>query len=437
MLTSLNAFWMPRASLALLFALGCSDGSDGDDLPTPPPVLVDPDPDPDPDPEPECQRSSDCTGSLPYCDRNQAVAVCAAPPLGGAIGWEDGAMDSVQFEVIHESLRAGQATDIEFSNHRTNELWVLHREPESDLPCTRRLTQGCGALFGSTTTIFDPGTPEQRESWIQDFNAWHFMRRPPALAFGEEGFFATCAEARTANWLDDAADYVGPSLWTSDPAIYRNWPMAERDPEWNGTHMDMLHSTAYCTGIAHDRGNAYWVVNGQMGTFDWYDFVEDHGPGHWDHSDGIIHRYGQAGSITRVPNVPGHAAFHDGRLYVADAGGARIVVFDPTEATRAGPLSNAQEPLADSATFVGGVLTELVPPGQLVRPSGLEIHDGIIYVSDAETSRLWAFDMEGQALRSLDTGLPPGSLGGIALSPSGELYFVNVPRSAVVRVVPN
>lgn len=387
--------------------------------------------------DPECEVNSDCSGDTPYCD--PIAAVCAPPPRGGLIGWGNGTTDSVVLESIHAASEAAQATDLAFNPSEPEQLWMVHRFVPRDAPCDQPPgdTSGCFELQGSTTTIFDYGTPQQSTQWIMDFNAWHFMRRPPAIAFGDNGFFATCGEARTGNYLDDQrADFIGPSLWTSDPEIYRNWEPNEAPRGWNGTHMDMLHATPFCMGIAHERDNVYWVANGQIGSFDRYNFNEDHGPGQADHSDGVIFRYA-IGTVTRVPFVPGHLEFHDGKVYAADTGGGRIVSFDPEGAVRVGSIEPQYEPLADSATFEGGTLSEVVAPGGLlVRPSGLAIHDGVLYVSDNATSQIHAFELDGTHLRLLQTGLPPGSLAGIEAGPDGLLYFVNLPESEVLRIVP-
>ncbi|MEL6183120.1 MAG: hypothetical protein AAFU79_00755 [Myxococcota bacterium] len=397
--------------------------------------------------EPLCQTNADCSGATPVCD---APGICAEPPRAGNLGWGDGSMQSVDFTEIHASIRADEAVDLEFSRANPNELWVLHRETPNEFSCTQFVRSGCDALPGSTTTIFNPGQPDQTETWVQDWNAWHFMRRPPAIAWGENvagsrlgvswganTFFATCGEARTGNFTDSDADFIGPSLWTSEPSIYRNWTQNDIPAGWNGSHMDMLHASPDCTGIAHETGAAFWVANGQTGSLDRYDFVEDHGPGQADHSDGMIHRYAM-GTLTRVAFTPGHIAFHEGKIYAADTGASRVVVFDPMGAQRSGPLSPQYEQLADSATFTGGTVTELVAPGGVLqRPSGLEIRDGMVYVSDAQTSQFHAFDLtDGSLVRSLETGLPPGSLAGFTFDAEGNVFFVDVPSSAVRRIDP-
>lgn len=390
--------------------------------------------------EPECTSNDQCSGDTPYCNE---AGECEAAPRAGAIGWGDGSASSVTIESIHISNQAAQATDIEFSNVNPNELWVLHREvPDADAPCDQAATSGCFALQGSTTTIFDPGTPSQRVEWIRDFNAWHFMRRPPALAFGEQSYFATCGEARTGNYLNDLrVDFIGPTLWTSDPSIYKNWSRNEQPNGWNGTHMDMLHESPFCTGIAHDTGNAYWVVNGQIGSLDWYDFVADHGPGQADHSDGMVRRYA-TGTFTREAFVPGHIDVHDGIIYGADTGASRIVSIDISTATLEGDFQPTEFGIAESTNWSGATVAEVVSPGTVVgssmlqQPSGLEVVDGILYVSDHATGMIHAFEVDGTHIRSLDTGLGPNHLAGLAMSPDGVMYFVDMPASTVYRIIP-
>ena len=46
----------------------------------------------------------------------------------------------------------------------------------------------------------------------------------------------------------------------TDPAIF-----AKRTPGGLGSHVDMLHNTSFCRGIAHVEANVFWVFNGQRG----------------------------------------------------------------------------------------------------------------------------------------------------------------------------
>src|SRR5690606_17956176 len=234
-----------------------------------------------------------------------------------------------------------QATDLGFHPTRTNELWVLHRKPESQQPCNQNnaTREGCIALEGSIVVVFNPGTPEQGTWEYRDPNAWHFMRRPPAFAFGQGATFASVGEARSGNYVDDPIPYMGPTLWSSDlPGVVEGCESSPggcfsiQPPGLNGSHLDMLHEAPYGMGIAHETGNAYWVFNGDAGSLDRFDFQADHGPGEEYHGDGMLKRYVE-GQLERVPEVPSHLVFYEGHVYVSDTGGARVAKLDPATGT--------------------------------------------------------------------------------------------------------
>ena len=84
----------------------------------------------------------------------------------------------------------------------------------------------------------------------------------------------------------------------------------------------------------------------------------------------------------------------------------------------------------------GAVLTELVPPGTLETPGGIEVQDGLVFVSDNATSKFYAFDAQGQIVRTLDTGLPAGSLAGFTFGPDGKVYFVDMISGRAYRIDP-
>lgn len=198
----------------------------------------------------------------------------------------------------------------------------------------------------------------------------------------------------------------------------------------------MLHGTPFGMGIAHEQGNVYWTFNGQVGALERYDFRMDHGPGNDYHGDGVLRRY-VTGQVTRVPNVPSHMVFNklDGQLYVADTGGGRIVKLDTQSGTPgAQALPNYDE--IDALVMDGAVLNVVVPPGLLIAPSGLAIHDGLIYVTDHSSGSIYAFDLEGQLVRSLATAFPPGSLAGFTIGPDGKAYLVEKPTGWVHRIDP-
>ena len=142
------------------------------------------------------------------------------------------------------------------------------------------------------------------------------------------------------------------------------------------------------------------------------------------------------GEVLRVPNVPSGLVYdNDAKLlYAADTGHKRIVKLDTSTATDTGPLPT-MEP-ATPEQWDGATLTDLVPPGTLEAPSGMVLDDGLLYVGDNAQSRIYAFDLAGKLARSLDTGLPKGSIAGLAIGPDGKVFFVDMVGARIYRIDP-
>ena len=138
-----------------------------------------------------------------------------------------------------------------------------------------------------------------------------------------------------------------------------------------------------------------------------------------------------------VTGVPSHLFYEaeDKQLYVADTGHKRILKLDTTSGTL-GKSFPGQETIKARKYMDGAVLTELVPPGTLETPSGIEVQDGFVFVSDNATSKFYAFDAQGQIVRTLDTGLPAGSLAGFTFGPDGKIYFVDMISGRAYRIDP-
>ncbi len=374
--------------------------------------------------------SASASGSGGSEDGSGGAGGEAAPATAPAIGEGDAAR--VTFVDVYADADGRLATDIDLHPIR-DELWVLLREPYSGAPCTEDGGQsGCASLEGSVSIVTGPASGAPTFDWKQDPNAWHFMRRPTSLAFGDDDTFATIHEARTGNFEDQDVDYIGPSLWSGDPTIFAIQP-----PGQNGSHLDMLHETPFGMGIAHDTGNAYWTFNGDIGSLDRYDFHSPHEIGGEDHRDGTIERWVE-GALLRVPEIPSHMQLDhaSGRLYVADTGHGRVVRLDTLSGT-VGAEIDTLEFMAGATYRDGAVLEDFVPAGLLAQPSGIAIAgegDGaVIYVGDRATSTIVAFDAAGAEIARLATGLP--GLGGLALGPDGSLYAVAHDEGRVVRLV--
>ena len=324
------------------------------------------------------------------------------------------------------------ATAVAFNPMVDGELWALLRQFPSGKACTMTDDGGCDALVGVAAVISDATGDAPRGVIKQDGNAWHFMRRPTAIAWGDDLIFSSCGEGYTDNYEDVAMPYAGPVLWSSDPTIFGVTPK----PNQNGTHIDMLHETPYCMGLAHESANIFWAFNGNAGSLDRVDFHSPHAVGGEDHSDGEVHRY-VTGTLKRVPEVPSHVAYDSGRglVYVADTGNARVLSVDPSTA-KAGGTIEVWDNLAPQATGAmdGATVHELVPAGTLQQPSGLAFADDVLYVTDNATSLIYLFDASGHAQRTFDTALPAGSLAGITIGPDQKMYITNLLTGNVERV---
>lgn len=303
--------------------------------------------------------------------------------------------------------------DLDFHPEREGELWVVNRVDESVV-----------IVFGAT------GNDPTYEKRLDPARA-HFLSQVSSIAFGARTFrdeytFGTCQESNNERGV---LNFMGPTLWSSDLDIFAK---VDEAGDGLGSHLDMLHHSPFCMGIAHEEENAYWVFDGFNGQIARYDFQEDHGPGFDDHSDGIIHFMAQP-QVSRVENVPSHMKIdkENRRLYVADTGNARVVWLDIDESRKLHDL-----PVKETGTVVEqhspsdwGVLG--VPADVLERPSGLTLHDGILYVGDNATGQIHAIGTgvgdyaAGELIATLDTGLPPWQLMGLEVGPDERLYIAD------------
>jgi sugar lactone lactonase YvrE len=70
----------------------------------------------------------------------------------------------------------------------------------------------------------------------------------------------------------------------------------------------------------------------------------------------------------------------------------------------------------------------------LEMPSGLAFHDEMIFVVDHATSIIWAFDLDGEVVDWLDTGVESDSLMGLDFDADGRLYVVDAASDKVLRI---
>lgn len=331
--------------------------------------------------------------------------------------------------------------DLAFHPERPGELWTVNRANDG------------------TVIYFAAGTPEQRVEARADRLGNHFMEEVSSIAFGAANTFATCQESRNTynNARLPGNDFMGPTLWTADLAIYARVNQLFHLADWQllpllagrtcgtdmgaspaqprlGSHIDMNHESPLCMGIAHDRANVYWVMDGLHGNVVAYDFAQDHGPGYDDHSDAVLRRYPEA-TFTRVADVPSHAVLDaaSGWLYYADTGGGAVLRLDTRSGAKARDLPVTAEPVAEYAEW-RGARGERFASG-LRRPSGIALHAGRLFVGDHATGEIIAYDAASRReLGRLATGAR--GLMGLEVAPDGRLWFVDGAANQLVRVDP-
>lgn len=303
-----------------------------------------------------------------------------------------------------------------------NELWVINKDVE-----------GTG---GSTVKFTDAGEASQTHLWQRDPNAWHFMSLPTGIAFGDNNNFSTCPGVFDANH-NGGTPFTGITLWSSDPAIYAQGLFGPL-----GSHLDMLHVTPHAQGIAHERWNRYWVVDGFNHDVVMHDFRTDHGPGNDYHGNAIIRRYADI-NITRDPNdhIVSHCVLDKNShwLYVVDHGGDRVVRLNTLSGTVAGNATYlfGQESYTEYSQMTGHTW-ETVASSGLVEPSGIEVVGDHLLVSDHSNGDIVIYDISAPnfpEVGRIATGAP--GIMGLAVGPDGHIWYVNATTNALVRVDPD
>lgn len=311
-------------------------------------------------------------------------------------------------------------TDLDFHPTRPNELWVINQSNES--------------TGGSTVIFSNAGLSNQTYDYRQDGNAWHFMSMPTALAFSENGNWATSPGVWDSNH-DGGTPFTGPALWSGNLSIYAviGNPATQI---YNGSHLDMLHYSPYSMGIANEANNIFWVFDGYKGNIVKYDFAGDHGPGQEYHDNGKAHRYAEV-TVKRDLNVPGHLIFDKktGWLYICDTGNKRILRVNTKTGTKGNDLTQIYETMAEYYEVIN-VTWEVFADSSLQKPCGIDIKDNRLFVSDNATGEIIAYNTDTQSeLGRINTG--SAGIMGLKIGADGKIWYVNYSQNKIYRVDPN
>ena len=351
-----------------------------------------------------------------------SVGVGCTPPVEPIFGDGSHSLESVTLTVIADSGDdLDVPRDIAFHPDRTDELWVVNQGDES------------------VAVLFDAGTDDQEAERFHGPESAHFLAQPASLAFSDNGNFATTHETddTTPFTADAPGTFMGPTLWTSDLDVF--------DGSHAG-HIDMLHNSPNGMGVAWDNDNTFWVFDGYHESITRYEFNADHGPGGTDHADGEVERYVE-GEVDRASGVPSHMELdHDtGLLYIADTDNGRIAVLD-TESGSEGDDISPNYDFSDQVEIEDAEIWTLVDGDTLVdsdggdvelrKPSGLALHEGLLYITDNRGGLLFAFSLEGELLDWIDLERDSGGLMGIAFDESGQLYLTDAEEDEILRLDP-
>ncbi len=358
------------------------------------------------------------------------VTGCGGPGVA-ALG--DGKHDASQ--LIVETLATADEMltmprDVDINPNRPDELWVSNTGDQS------------------MTILFDWEGGGDFRNDLEPIGGPHFFALPSAIDFGVDGMFASIHETDDRTQGDGPGstpgDFMGPTLWIDDLDIF--------DAGHPG-HMDMLHNSPNGMGIAHHEGNAYWVFDGYHASITRYDFADDHGPGGADHSDGVVHRYAE-GEVEWVEGVPSNMWWdaETELLYINDTGNQRIGVMDPSTGEEGSRITPNYD--GSIQEYMDGVEVDtLVLGAALVNTKGKQLdfgleapsgmapfthpeHGKLLFVTDNASSRLLAFNLQGQVVDHVQLSNEAGSLMGLDVADDGTIVLVDALNDEVFAIFP-
>ncbi len=309
-------------------------------------------------------------------------------------------------------------TDLDFKPN-SNELWVAVN----------------GNTLSAGVIIFNAGLPNQTSQKRQDSHTGHFFNKCVAIAFSDIGEWANADDDGTIS----SPMFMGPSLWSSDTAIYARVFQSGMAAAPLGSHLSMLHQSPFAMGIAHETAKTYWLFDGFYGNLCKYDFSVNHGPGYEDHSAGKIWRYSFV-NVMRVPGVPSHMVVDkvNNWLYFIDGGNKTLKRLKTTS----GIVSNTLTPPSASYEVLAGyyqmagALVETIETFTS-QPCGVDYFNDRLVVSDYANGNITVYNTSGTSLVKMGT-IATGQPGimGIKIGTDGKIWFVNNTNSTVVRIIP-
>ena len=320
--------------------------------------------------------------------------------------------------------------DLDFNTYRSdmNELWVINENSAT-------YDSNFG---GSTVTFYNVGTDSQWTDYRKDSYSGHFMHTASAIAFSDNGGFANTLDIQDANG-NPSGYFSGCSLWESDTSVYAR--VNQNGPEL-GSHWDMLHQSPFSVGIAAETANIYWLFDGFHNTIAKYNFQEphsDHEHGGEDHSDGLVYRYDEV-VVERVSGLSSHMVIDQGTdlLYVCDTGNNRIIRMN----INSGSINYSLTPYGENIEgyySMHNAEYETVVDSGLINPTGIDIYNNYLLVSDYSNGEIIIYNIEQQnnfqEIQRIQTNLSNDVMG-IKVGPDGSIWYVCTNSSRLYQILP-
>ena len=320
--------------------------------------------------------------------------------------------------------------DLDFNTYRSdmNELWVINENSAT-------FDSNFG---GSTVTFYNVGTDSQWTDYRKDSYSGHFMHTASAIAFSDNGGFANTLDIQDANG-NPSGYFSGCSLWESDTSVYAR--VNQNGPEL-GSHWDMLHQSPFSVGIAAETANIYWLFDGFHNTIAKYNFQEphsDHEHGGEDHSDGLVYRYDEV-VVERVSGLSSHMVIDQGSdlLYVCDTGNNRIIRMN----INSGSINYSLTPYGENIEgyySMHNAEYETVIDSGLINPTGIDIYNNYLLVSDYSNGEIIIYNIEQQdnfqEIQRIKTNLS-NDIMGIKAGPDGSIWYVCTNSNKLYQILP-
>lgn len=365
----------------------------------------------------------------PYMDAEAVIAAAMAAVKGPVV--QSVANDPLGFYFTNKvTVRqiAGpndgirQPVDLEFNESALHgdDLWVVMREAKGN----------------SMSILHHAGSQQQQVTYKKDSRAYHFMWRTMALSFGGNGAFATAENGQSGDG-DAQYMFMGPTLWSADTSIFAS--KYQTSDDFLASHLDMLHQSPEGLGIAHERGNSYWILDNYYHDLVRYDFRDPHEVGGTDHRDGVIRRYSDVVIGRAQRNRPAHIALDTATnwLYYIDPATNSLHRLDIRSGSYAKNLTmpaESEEDVAEFSAYTNARVDSLfsIEGTELV---GMDIKDGMLIVGDRLHGTIFVYDLR-DSLPSLRGTLATGAteLLGIEIGPDRHIWFVDRASGTVNRL---